>query len=57
MNQCDRCHTNNPDHLRNCQRCGQYLPDAYDKQRLGRFKWYFVGIVVFCLVMFFVLPR
>jgi len=43
--------------LEDCPHCGEPLLDDTTQDSIRRFKWYFVGIVVFCIVMILYLPR
>ncbi len=40
-----------------CPQCGEPLLDDNTQDSIKRFKWYFVGIVVFCIIMILYLPR
>ena len=43
-----------------CERCAMPLPAStahLEARRLKRFQWFCLGLAVFCIVMFFWLPR
>jgi predicted amidophosphoribosyltransferase len=43
-----------------CERCATPLPEAHAStlaRRLKRFQWFCLGLTLFCVVMFFWLPR
>ncbi|MBV4495756.1 protein DnrP [Pseudomonas sp. SWRI12] len=43
-----------------CRQCGMPLPAeaaTAGERRLRRFTWFCVGLTIFCIVMFFWLPR
>lgn len=40
-----------------CPHCGEPVLDDSTQDSIKRFKWYFIGIVVFCAVMIIYLPR
>lgn len=57
---CEHCNHEFEDEnleLEDCPHCGEPLLDDSTQDSIRRFKWYFVGIVVFCIVMMFYLPR
>ena len=57
---CENCNQdfeNELEHMEDCPHCGEPLVDENTQDSISRFKWYFVGIVVFCIVMMFYLPR
>jgi predicted amidophosphoribosyltransferase len=54
---CPCCQKENRDDVDYCLHCGAPLTDQGQAARISRFKWYFVGIVIFCIVMMLYLPR
>ncbi|WP_210639078.1 protein DnrP [Pseudomonas sp. Tri1] len=57
---CLYCQHANPAEENECRQCGMPLPaDAAlaDERRLRRFGWFCVGLTIFCIGMFFWLPR
>lgn len=40
-----------------CPHCDEPIVDEGRLNSITRFKWYFVGIVIFCFVMILYLPR
>lgn len=57
---CLYCQTTNPSRQSDCRQCGMPLPVMAERaqaRRLHRFKWFCVGLTIFCITMFFVLPR
>ncbi|MDD0987486.1 protein DnrP [Pseudomonas shahriarae] len=57
---CLYCQHANPPTQTACERCAMPLPasTAYlEARRLKRFQWFCLGLAVFCIVMFFWLPR
>ncbi|PRA42457.1 MULTISPECIES: protein DnrP [Pseudomonas] len=57
---CLYCQHPNPAGSRDCHHCGMLLPlhaAHAAKQRLRRFQWFCIGLSVFCVAMFFWLPR
>ncbi|AEA69474.1 MULTISPECIES: hypothetical protein [Pseudomonas] len=57
---CLYCQQANPIHETECRQCGMPLPVEAAKaseRRLRRFTWFCVGLTIFCIVMFFWLPR
>lgn len=54
---CPHCQSLNPEDVDYCIQCGKKLNDDDQARRILRFKWYFVAVVIFCLVMMLYLPR
>ncbi|MEO8640027.1 protein DnrP [Pseudomonas sp.] len=57
---CLYCQRANPPQETECRQCGMPLPvlAAHAAQRrLRRFKWFCIGLTIFCVAMFFWLPR
>lgn len=57
---CLYCQQTQPGDATECRRCGMPLPVEAAKageRRLRRFTWFCVGLTIFCIVMFFWLPR
>lgn len=54
---CDHEITDQTEDLEDCPECGEPLLDDSTEDSIRRFKWYFVGIVIFCIVMILYLPR
>lgn len=57
---CLYCQQANPADETECRQCGMPLPAEAvfaTERRLRRFTWLCVGLTVFCIVMFFWLPR
>ena len=57
---CLYCQQTNPANEPECRQCGMPLPAEAalaDERRLRRFGWFCVGLTIFCIVMFFWLPR
>ncbi|WP_448093286.1 protein DnrP [Pseudomonas lini] len=57
---CLYCQHANPPQKIECRQCGMPLPAlaAHAAQRrLRRFKWFCIGLTIFCVAMFFWLPR
>ncbi|MCG6575702.1 protein DnrP [Pseudomonas sp. AF32] len=57
---CLYCQQTNPVSETQCRQCGMPLPTEAaqaQERRLRRFTWFCVGLTVFCVVMFFWLPR
>ena len=43
-----------------CRQCGMPLPalaEHAEERRLRRFTWFCIGLTIFCVAMFFWLPR
>lgn len=57
---CLYCDSENSVSNKICSHCGMALPDCHPHSstyRRGSFKWAFWGIVIFCLIMMYYLPR
>jgi len=57
---CLYCQHPNPAGESECQRCGMPLPALAaqaEARRLRRFKGFCIGLTIFCVIMFFWLPR
>lgn len=57
---CERCHYELKDQQAEqdqCPQCGESILDDSTQDSIRRFKWYFIGIIVFCVVMMLYLPR
>lgn len=57
---CLYCQYANPPTQTACERCAMPLPAStahLEARRLKRFQWFCLGLAVFCIVMFFWLPR
>lgn len=57
---CLYCQHANPAHQAECRGCGMPLPAlaaGAGERRQRRFMWFCVGISLFCVAMFFWLPR
>ncbi|EPJ80234.1 DnrP protein, function unknown [Pseudomonas sp. CFII64] len=57
---CLYCQRANPPQHTECCQCGMPLPALAEHaaaRRLRRFQWFCIGLTVFCVVMFFWLPR
>ncbi|BBP59109.1 protein DnrP [Pseudomonas sp. St316] len=57
---CLYCQEANPADETECHQCGMPLPAEAamaGERRLRRFTWFCVGLTIFCIVMFFWLPR
>ncbi|WP_207282084.1 protein DnrP [Pseudomonas sp. FW300-N2F2] len=57
---CLYCQLANPVDTTECRQCGMPLPAEaarVDERRLRRFGWFCGGLTIFCIVMFFWLPR
>ncbi|MCU7247496.1 protein DnrP [Pseudomonas koreensis] len=57
---CLYCQHANPDDETECSRCGMPLPTLAARageRRQRRFMWFCLGLTLFCVVMFFWLPR
>ncbi|RMM49718.1 protein DnrP [Pseudomonas corrugata] len=57
---CLYCQQASPANEPECRQCGMPLPDSTAlaaERRLRRFTWFCVGLTIFCIVMFFWLPR
>ena len=60
MKTCLYCQRRNPEARVTCAHCAMPLPASEaSKQalRLSRFQWFCVGLALFCIAMFFWLPR
>ncbi|UVM41034.1 protein DnrP [Pseudomonas sp. B21-017] len=57
---CLYCQHANPSQETECHQCGMPLPALAEhagERRQRQFMWFCVGLTVFCVVMFFWLPR
>ena len=57
---CLYCQHANPPTQTACERCAMPLPAStasLEARRLKRFPWFCLGLAVFCITMFFWLPR
>lgn len=57
---CLYCQHANPPTQPACERCAMPLPAStasLEARRLRRFQWFCLGLTVFCITMFFWLPR
>ncbi|AXA53560.1 protein DnrP [Pseudomonas thivervalensis] len=57
---CLYCQQAHPVDATECRQCGMPLPAEAamaSERRLRRFTWFCVGLTLFCIVMFFWLPR
>ncbi|MGG7647882.1 protein DnrP [Pseudomonas sp. ES4] len=57
---CLYCQHTNPAQETECSQCGMPLPALAaqaGERRLRRFTWFCIGLTIFCVVMFFWLPR
>ncbi|MGE7958282.1 protein DnrP [Pseudomonas sp. NPDC089530] len=57
---CLYCQRPNPPRQASCRHCGMPLPATAaqtEARRLRRFTWFCIGLTVFCVAMFFWLPR
>ncbi|WP_263859601.1 protein DnrP [Pseudomonas sp. MWU13-2105] len=60
MSTCLYCQHHNRPGESECCRCGMPLPALAAKaeaRRLRRFQWFCIGLTIFCVIMFFWLPR
>ncbi|PFG71110.1 hypothetical protein DM05_1456 [Pseudomonas poae] len=60
MKTCLYCQQRNADVREACAGCGTSLPAAdasLQARRLRRFHWFCLGLTLFCIAMFFWLPR
>lgn len=60
MKTCLYCQQRYADVRQECTDCGMALPASDARvhaRRLRRFQWFFVGLTLFCVAMFFWLPR
>lgn len=60
MSSCLYCQRENPPGDNQCAHCGMPLPahaDAEKARRLRRFRWFCIGLTLFCAVMVIWLPR
>ncbi|EFQ62797.1 hypothetical protein PFWH6_3455 [Pseudomonas fluorescens WH6] len=60
MKTCLYCQRRNADARDDCAGCATPLPTAdapLQARRLRRFQWFCLGLALFCIVMFFWLPR
>jgi len=57
---CLYCQQRHADARRECAHCGMALPASnthVQARRLRRFQWFCLGLALFCIAMFFWLPR
>ncbi|APC18748.1 protein DnrP [Pseudomonas frederiksbergensis] len=57
---CLYCQHTNPPQQSECRQCGMPLPvmaERVQERRLRRFRWFCIGLTIFCVAMFFWLPR
>lgn len=60
MAKCLYCQQENSASEDACVHCGMQLPQLTEQkkaQRLTRFKWFVIGLAIFCFMMMFWLPR
>lgn len=60
MRKCLYCREENPAGESECRHCGMALPlhaDGAPERRQRRFLWFCVALTLFCVAMFFWLPR
>lgn len=60
MATCLYCQHDNPVEETVCEDCGMNLPQNTERdktQRLSRFKWFVIGLAIFCAIMIVWLPR
>ncbi|ONH55714.1 hypothetical protein SAMN04490182_2705 [Pseudomonas cedrina] len=60
MKTCLYCQQRNADVRKECAGCATPLPAAdadLQAHRVRRFQWFCLGLAVFCIAMFFWLPR
>ncbi|HLD65255.1 MAG TPA: DnrP protein [Pseudomonas sp.] len=60
MSSCLYCQRESPPGDSLCAHCGMPLPahtDAEQERRLRRFRWFCIGLTLFCAVMVVWLPR
>lgn len=60
MSNCLYCQQHNPAGASECRHCGMLLPvhaDTAGARRQRRFLWFCIGLTLFCVAMFFWLPR
>lgn len=60
MAKCLYCQQENSAANTACEHCGMQLPQLTEQkqaQRLSRFKWFVIGLTIFCFIMMFWLPR
>ena len=60
MPNCLYCQHANPSQEPACLHCGMPLPALAEhegERRQRRFLWFFIGLTIFCVAMFFWLPR
>lgn len=60
MPKCLYCQRDSPAPCKDCQHCGMPLPTDTDSRHTRsqqRFTWFCIGLSLFCVVMFFWLPR
>ncbi|SEN25393.1 hypothetical protein SAMN04487857_112123 [Pseudomonas sp. ok272] len=57
---CLYCQKTNPSKQAECLQCSMPLPVMAERaqaRRLRRFRWFCIGLTIFCIAMFFGLPR
>ncbi|WP_207285468.1 protein DnrP [Pseudomonas sp. FW300-N2A2] len=57
---CLYCQHVNPSKETECRHCGMPLPALAERsgeRRQHRFMWFCIGLTIFCVAMFFWLPR
>lgn len=60
MPTCLYCQHTNPSQEPECLQCGMPLPALAEhagERRQRRFMWFCIGLTIFCVIMFFWLPR
>lgn len=60
MRRCLYCQHTNPAAASDCNECGMPLParaEQASEDRQRRFMWFCLGLTLFCVSMFFWLPR
>ncbi|WP_460136590.1 protein DnrP [Pseudomonas sp. S1_E04] len=60
MKTCLYCQHRNADMREDCAGCGTALPGSeasLQARRLRRFQWFCLSLTLFCIAMFFWLPR
>ncbi|CRM49701.1 MULTISPECIES: hypothetical protein [Pseudomonas] len=60
MKKCLYCQQRNAEQRDTCERCAMPLPASEavtQARRLSRFQWFCLGLTLFCIAMFFWLPR
>ena len=61
MLKCLYCQRENADDRTECEHCGMPLPTTSETIRTGRrihlFRWFFVALVLFCIIIMIWFPR